>query len=285
VELRICKSLWGMNGSLEENVNAIEDAGYDAFEFDLPENDDELSALRSVRRSHDLPYYTLIRTSGPDHLTSFRRLLERAERAGADFVTSSSSTDSASFDDKLRFFEGALRIQSEFELPVAHETHRQTALFTPWDTAKILLAFPELKLTADYSHWCCVSESTLDEHSDSVALGNAHSIHIHGRVGHPGGPQVNDPRAPENRRYLQCHEAWWADIIRRRQADQTRVLSFDPEFGPPGTYMPAVPYTREPLADLWDTCLWMADRFRSLFASVVSGSGTHAAGASPPSLR
>ena len=282
MELRICKSLWGMNGSLGENLNAIADAGYDAFEFDLPENDDEVSVLRSERQSHDLAYYALIRTTGPDHLTSFRRLLERADRAGADFVTSSSSTDSTSFDDKLRFFEGALRIQSEFELPVAHETHRQTALFTPWDTAKILSAFPELKLTADYSHWCCVSESILDEHSDSITLCNAHSVHIHGRVGHPGGPQVNDPRAPENRRYLECHEAWWADIIRQRLADRTEVLSFDPEFGPPGTYMPAVPYTLEPLADLWGTCLWMADRFRSLFGSIVTGSGAHTTGASPP---
>jgi hypothetical protein len=119
----------------------------------------------------------------------------------------------------------------------------------------------------------------LDEHADSVGLCNTRSLHIHGRVGHPGGPQVNDPRAPENERYLQRHEAWWADIIRQRQADRTPVLSFDPEFGPPGTYMPAVPYTLEPLADLWDICLWMADRFRGLFASIVTGTGAHAAGA------
>jgi hypothetical protein len=110
----------------------------------------------------------------------------------------------------------------------------------------------------------------LEDHQDLMSLCNARASHIHGRVGFPGGPQVNDPRAPENEKYVALHEEWWSDIIRNRYAAKAHILSFDPEFGPPGDYMPSLPYTQEPVCDLWDICLWMANRFRDLFARVSS---------------
>jgi len=41
-------------------------------------------------------------------------------------------------------------------------------------------------------------------------------------------------------------------------------MTFTPEFGPP-TYMPALPYTRQPVADLWDICMYMTQQFRARF--------------------
>ncbi len=41
-------------------------------------------------------------------------------------------------------------------------------------------------------------------------------------------------------------------------------MTFSPEFGPPN-YMARLPFTQEPVADLWETCLWMGDHFRSEF--------------------
>jgi len=270
VRLEVYKSLWGMSGSLDSDLTQIQEAGYDGFEYDLSYAE-AATDFTMVRGRYNLRYFTLIRTVGPDHLTSFAQLLERAVRLGADFVTSGSGVDSMTFDEKAHFFEGALKVEARFEVPVAHETHRQTALFTPWDTAAIVALFPEMKLTADYSHWCCVCESMLTDQVSNVSTCNSHAVHIHGRVGFPGGPQVNDPRAPENEQHLRCHEEWWREIIRMRGAAGAESFSFDPEFGPPPEYMPALPYTGQPVCNLWDVCLWMANRFRSLFASAMTG--------------
>jgi hypothetical protein len=51
-------------------ARADPEAGYDGFEFDLPEDDGV------PLRAHDqLRYFALIRTSGPDHLASFGQQL------------------------------------------------------------------------------------------------------------------------------------------------------------------------------------------------------------------
>jgi sugar phosphate isomerase/epimerase len=263
----LIKSLWGMSGALDRDLATIADADYDGFEFDLPEGE-AASSLRDARARHDLRYLTLIRTRGPDHLASFEAQLERAARLDADLVTSASEMDCASRDEALRFFEGALDVASRYDVPVAHETHRQTALFTPWNTAALLAELPELGITADYSHWCCVAERMLEDQEENLAACNARAVHIHGRVGFPGGPQVGDPRAPENLDYLLRHEGWWREIVRARALAGAASISFDPEFGPPPTYMPAIPFSGEPVADLWDVCAWMADRFRALVAEV-----------------
>jgi hypothetical protein len=105
-----------------------------------------------------------------------------------------------------------------------------------------------------------------------VAACNARAVHIHGRVGHPGGPQVNDPRAPENADRLHRHESWWREIVVARLRSGAEAVSFDPEFGPPPDYMPSDPFTGAPAADLWDVCAWIAERFRTLVAEVSSRS-------------
>lgn len=261
LKTQLIKSLWGMPGELEDQVERIGESGWDGFEYDLPEVG-EIPRLYSAIRSSGMPYFALIRTVGPDHVRSFREQVELAARLNPALITSNSGDDSMSIDEKFGLFEQLLEVETELGIPVAHETHRQTALFTPWDTAAVVRKFPQITLTADYSHWCCVSESLLERNSADVSTCSARVIHIHGRVGFPGGPQVNDPRAPENAEYLYAHERWWDEIVANHIAEDSPSISFDPEFGPPPIYMPSAPYTGEPVADLWEICKWMANRFR-----------------------
>lgn len=44
----------------------------------------------------------------------------------------------------------------------------------------------------DYSHFCVVAESYLEEQSEMLEQVNERSFHIHARVGYPQGPQVTD---------------------------------------------------------------------------------------------
>ena len=141
-------------------------------------------------------------------------------------------------------------------------------MFTPWTTAALLRRFPELHLTADFSHFVNVSERLLDDQADNLALCIARARHVHGRVGHEQGPQVNDPRAPEWHTHLALHEAWWDGIVRTRQRAGAATFTFNPEFGPPA-YMMTLPHTQQPVTDLWDVCLWMANRFKQRYLSLL----------------
>jgi hypothetical protein len=164
-------------------------------------------------------------------------------------------------DEGSYFFEAALRAESQLGIPVLHETHRGCLLFTPWDTAAYLRIFPALKITADYSHWVNVCERLPDDQMESLALANQRAYHIHGRVGYAEGPQVPDPSAPEYSVELAWHEQQWERIRQQRAAGGDAVLTFTPEYGPP-TYLHTLPHTNAPVADLWNVCLWAAQRAR-----------------------
>jgi hypothetical protein len=126
-------------------------------------------------------------------------------------------------------------------------------------TAKMMELFPDLKLCCDFSHWVCVSESLLEEHTDLIRRSAERCHHLHARVGHEQGPQVSDPSAAEYARHLAAHEAWW-DMVwaaQRRRGDDLSTLV--PEFGPP-PYAPTLPGTEIPLRNVTEVCDWMATR-------------------------
>jgi hypothetical protein len=123
---------------------------------------------------------------------------------------------------------------------------------------------PELRITFDVSHWCNVSESLLQDQQETVDMTLQRVDHVHARIGHPEGPQVNDPRAPEWDDAMKAHFAWWDKIveIKKQTGDRLTILT---EFGPP-TYMPTLPYTQEPLADQWAINVHMKDLLRKRYA-------------------
>ena len=76
-----------------------------------------------------------------------------------------------------------------------------------------LETIPELRVTFDVSHWCNVSESLLEDQQETIDLTLQRVDHVHARIGHQEGPQVNDPRAPEWNNAIDAHFAWWDKII------------------------------------------------------------------------
>ena len=109
-----------------------------------------------------------------------------------------------------------------------------------------------------------MSESLLNNQLETVKIAIERTDHIHARIGHPEGPQVNDPRAPEWKEALDAHLAWWDKIVELKKAsgDMLTVLT---EFGP-ADYMPTEPYTRKPLADQWAINVHMKDLLRKRYS-------------------
>jgi len=73
--------------------------------------------------------------------------------------------------------------------------------------------------------------------------------HIHARVGHAQGPSVAHPFAPEWAEALEAHRRCWGLFGLQRSAASCGPFTITPKFGPDG-YLPTLPFTAQPVADL-----------------------------------
>lgn len=267
MKLKLIKSLWGMTGRLEDQIARIAEAGYHGVESVILEGE-RGQLLKKLLKEHKLQHIVQVFSVGNDvneHVDTFSEVVEKAKFFEPLLINSQSARDYWTFAQQTAFFHDALEIERKSGVLICHETHRSRAMFSAWSTSALLNEFPELKITADFSHFCCVSETLLQDQAASVAFCGSRARHLHGRIGHIEGPQVNDPRAPEWAENLSAHEAWWREIVAARKNAGAVEFTFTPEFGPL-PYMPSLPYTQQPLVDLWDVCLWMAKRFEGKYA-------------------
>jgi hypothetical protein len=123
-------------------------------------------------------------------------------------------------------------------------------------------------ITADFSHWCNVSESLLEQQQEAVDLAISRTIHIHARVGHAESAQVSDPRAEEWNAEVEAHLKWWDHIIQHRLKSGAQLATITPEFGP-APYMPALPYTKMPVANQWDINVHMMGILKKRYVHII----------------
>lgn len=258
MKLLVLRALWGMTGAYPEQVEHVAAAGYDGIEAWPDQFAVSRSEFLSPVQQHGLQLIVgaLIQTA--DELESALTRLAEYEPLK---INLHSGRDSMTRDEGCAFFERAMRIEERIGVPVAHETHRGRLFFTPWDTAFYLRQFDTLKVTADYSHWVNVCERLPDDQAEALELANGRAIHIHGRVGYEEGPQVPDPSALEYAEHLAWHEHQWQRIRDARRRADDAGFTFTPEYGPPN-YLHTLPHTYVPVADLWNVCLWAAERAR-----------------------
>ena len=163
----------------------------------------------------------------------------------------------------MRFFNDVREQAVDLDAPIVFETHRTRCLYAPWQTLRILNALPWLRITADFSHFTNVAENDLKlaPYSEMMDIAIEHTDHIHARVGSCEAPQVADPRKGVGLKWTELFDLWWDRVIEARLAEKKPFLTINPEFGPP-PYQPVDPTDDSPLADIWDVCLWMTERFR-----------------------
>ncbi|WP_088549603.1 sugar phosphate isomerase/epimerase family protein [Paenibacillus aquistagni] len=263
MRISMYKALWGMDGDMEAQFRRIAEAGYSGIEAHPPA-DEHTESFKQLLQQYNLDYIALIATSGKNHALSFARQVERCLDLNPVLINSHSGKDSMPFAEQVAFFQETLRIEAQAGVPIAHETHRGRAMFTPWTTKLLVEELPALKLTADLSHWCCVCESLLEDQQECLTFLFRHVVHIHARVGYAEGPQVPHPGAPEYERELHAHEQWWREICLKRQEEGQHLMTFTAEYGPPG-YMHTLPFTNQPVSDLWEVCSWMANRLEKQY--------------------
>lgn len=265
--LMIFATNWGYAGTWEEFCQKIRKLGYDGAELWLPQSESDREEMFVSFKRHDLKIGLLVAGSSKEpgqHLQEFKTAVEKAASYKPIYINCHSGRDYFSFEQNKKFIELTTQVSKSSGVPIYHETHRSRILYSAPVARTFIESRPDLRITLDASHWCNVHESTLDDQAETVALALDRVDHIHARIGHAEGPQVNDPRAPEWKPFVDAHFRWWDAVVERKKREG-KPMTFLTEFGPVD-YMPSLPYTRQPLADQWQINKHMLDTLRARYA-------------------
>jgi sugar phosphate isomerase/epimerase len=265
--LIIMATNWGFKGNLVEFCAAAKKDGYDGIEVWVPGSAAEMKALSEAVSNAGLQLGLL--AGGHDanpilHKKQFSDAIERAISLKPLYINCHSGRDYFSFDDNAEMVATTIKQSAESGVPIYHETHRGRMLFAAHVSKGFIDRFKELKLTLDISHWCNVHESLLGDQPINVEAALSRTHHIHARIGHAEGPQVNDPRAPEWKNEVKAHFDWWDNVIARKKSEGQSITILT-EFGPPN-YLQTLPYTGQPVADQWAINKYMMETLRKRYS-------------------
>lgn len=249
-----------IDGDIESMLKLIKDAGYDGVEMAVPTNEKQKAQLKLLLNRFELDIialqYAATGSTINEYLAAYETQIKNAASIKPLFINSHTATDYFSVEEIKLSLEKSMELSQKLGVKIIHETHRGRFSFHSASIQKYLIQYPEIRLTADFSHWCNVSESFLHNQQENVKNAIQKSDHIHARVGHPQGCQVSDPRAPEWQQALNYHLQWWDEIVEIHRKKRSPFITITAEFGP-GNYMPLMPYTQLPLGNQWEINLWI----------------------------
>lgn len=215
MELQFFCAWWGLDHlGIEGMVDFVGSRGYDGIETFVPADPAERRRLARAIERGGLACIAHQYEADGDDATVRRQLAENLARAGdlaPVLVNSHTGHDfwpSARVDPLL---DVAREAAARLGVPVLHETHRSRFPYAAAVTAEYLCGHDDLRLTADLSHWACVSETLLADQSEALELAFDRVDHVHRghgarqrdvAVGHPGGRPVDrsGPHPAERRR-------------------------------------------------------------------------------------
>jgi sugar phosphate isomerase/epimerase len=268
-----CCPFWGSELlSVNDFLEKVIEHKYQGIEINIPETFGTTSLLLekiSQIRNEFNPEFQLIaqqvvsskKETAKEYSHRMLQRLDAIAESQPNFINAHTGKDYYSYDENCAIIDTAENWSINNNIPIYHEIHRGRFTFHPRTLLPYLKEFPNIKLTADFSHWCTVSESMLEEQEELFPLVFPHIHHIHARIGHQHAPQVNDPFAPEWKYHLEIFTQWWQNTIAVQKKAKT-TFTITPEFGPE-PYMPTMPYTLEPLCNQWETNVKMKNYLQS----------------------
>ncbi|HUQ65376.1 MAG TPA: TIM barrel protein [Flavitalea sp.] len=269
LQLKILATNWGFEGTLKEYITKVKQEGYDGIESWWPMEEKELTELASLLNENGLQAGFLCGAQDVNYAEHFNFFKKMVDAAASNklirplYINCHSGRDYFSYEQNKTFIDHTIALSKKTGIKILHETHRSRLMYSAPAGRNYFDKIPDLRITFDVSHWCNVSESLLANQAETVKIALERTDHIHARIGHPEGPQVNDPRAPEWKDALDAHLAWWDKIVDLKRISG-EVMTILTEFGP-ADYMPTEPYTKKPLADQWAINVHMKDLLRKRY--------------------
>jgi hypothetical protein len=275
-QFRVYQSLWAMERrrpdgaewTLEQKLAMIRDAGFDGagVRFIDPAY---ARAVTGFLRANNMTWQA---QCYPKTVDDLRPVLDLVAELGADHVNLQPDVRPATLAECIPYLEGWRRLAREAGVAVHVETHRDRMTTDLFFTLQLLHCFPDLRLTADVSHYVVGREFAWPV--DAVAHAQIHRIldnawGIHGRVASREQVQIQ-LSFPHLRHWVELFMGWWEYAIRswRRRAPDDAVLTFLCELGPPEYAITGADGYE--LSDRWAEALQMKDMARVLWERVAA---------------
>ena len=281
--LRVYQSMWamerrrpdGLEWSLEQKLAMIRDAGFDGAGVRFIDRD-YVREVTGFLRGHGMTWQA---QCYPKTVDDLKPVLDLVAEIGADHVNLQPDVRPERLEDCIRLLDGWRRLADQAGVPVYVETHRDRMTTDLFFTLRLLDSFPDLRLTADISHYVVGREFALPV--DDVAHAQIHRIMdhawaIHGRVASREQIQIQ-LSFPHLRHWVDLAMGWWEYGFRswRRRAGPEAVLTFLTELGPPEYAITGADGYE--LSDRWAEALGLKDSVRALWARLEAEAQPQAA--------
>jgi hypothetical protein len=278
--LCVYQSLWATEQRLAgvperpvaERFDAVKDAGYDGLAIDLGALD--LTAARACVAEYARTGLKALLTAFPTSIEALRPALQLAKDIGAPFVIVVGQVMPLKVPDMIAVVRQWLRVAAEEGMPIQFETHRNCITNNLFATLQMLEAVPEMRLSADLSHYVVEREMMQPisaEMQDHVLRVLERSDSFQGRIATRN--QIQVPIAfPQHRDWRATFMGWWREGFRlwrrRRPGDD---LIFLCELGPPNYAMTDA--NGAELSDRWQEALELKRLARALWEETDSAGG------------
>jgi len=271
--LAVYQALWAMDGlvtpeaSMAEKFDRVRAAGFDGMAIDL-------GALSMAQAETSVEHFARTGLKGaltafPTSIEALRPALQLAQRIAAPFVVVIGQMMPIELQDMVPVIEGWLRVAEQERMPIQFETHGNCITNDLYTTVQLLEAVPEMRLSADLSHYVVDREMPCPPPPPLQALVTRvleRSDSFQGRIAARGQIQV-PLEFPQNEKWVALFRRWWQQGFASWQARhraEDAVLVFICELGPPD-YAITDRNGRE-LSDRWAESIQLAQWARQIWS-------------------
>lgn len=268
MKIKFSYPYWGSEHlPFESFLKRLKEEGYSGVEMGVS-NDKSIEDLRRLLKKYELKLIAqqVLHTpnlSVDQYKQKMESYLYHLASLNPVFINSHTGKDYFSLDENCEIFNLCQKISEKTGVKIIHETHRGRALFSTYTASRLFKELPNLRITADFSHWCCVSESLLQDQEAVISEAITRADYVHARVGYDQGPQVNHPAAPENNKAVDIHLNWWKEIVASARKDGKDEFWICTEFGPK-PYLQSLPFVGMEVAEQFDVNLYIKFRIENV---------------------
>jgi sugar phosphate isomerase/epimerase len=264
--LRVGHTLWNLeklpmnapvSWTLEEKISRVQGAGFEHIECWISNDANGQQVVEEVRKNG----LALALGHRPCSVKETREVVECAAQFGAQWVLCQPASAYHPLAEVVEIVREGARIAADNGLCYFVETHRNNYTETIRQTLELIEAVPEIKITADFSHFVVVGEFYGWEGEGAIERMRPiieRVAHVHGRISNGEQVQVDvgDGSGGEATPAGFFRQIW-TEIFRiwRLSAQPGDILPFSSELGPP-RYAITLPDGRE-FSDRWEQSLVM----------------------------